>query len=1250
MIRSCRWPLIAWALLASSLGRAQEPSAAAPAPQKPADYFSQRLAALDGELAGKLTGPRAAATLYELALIEPDLDSLAPLARTLARVANDRRALPQVRALARWLLVRADVERARLPAAKSDLAALGFLTDGWVVGGFDNEGGNGHDAIYPPEAGPIDLKASYPGKARPVSWRRLPPLAPDGEVPLADVVRPRANETTYFATTLVSPVAQRALLSLGGSGQSKLWVNGQLVFVDPDDHPARFDQHAVGVGLRRGANVVLFKLSTLAQTPAFFLRATSPSGRLLPGVKVVAPAPGTPLLPPPSAPGRGDTRRRDKVVPVVDLADQLATLVEDHPNDGALRADYALVLDGRQSFDSKTRLARHQQQKAAELLATDPRAWLRLASWIDDDHNERRQALEKALAVDPNFAPARTGLGLYEQALGFPQRAFAELTRAVAENPGYAPAGAALTDALEALGLQGKANALALALADEFPTTPETVLGAAQVDESLGRLKEAMARYQVALALRWDDEPARRALASLQLQTGDVEGAAATLKTALELHPTAIQTGLRLAHLYSANGKAAKALALYDELARLAPDDDQLFEARGRHELKVGAGAKARADFDRALQLKPQNPALRELLRDLQPQEEYAQPYLQDPVKLAASEKGRAAGPDDDAIVLANVDVVRVYPNGLSSRVHQEIVRIVNDRGVDRERLQALAYTPGEQEVKVLHARIVKPDGTVVEAKSESDRRLTDSWAGEYFDRQQRLVLYPNLEPGDVLEWTYRLDDVSQENMFADYFGDVSYLQGADARRRVDYVLIAPKGRTFYTNSPALKGLAHSVTSAGDTSVWRWEVKDVPKLDPEPNMPGWANVAAYLHVSTFKDWNDVARFWWGMVHDQLQVTPAVAKAADDAVKGIPASDVAGRVRAVYDFVVTQTRYVGLEFGIHGFKPYSVDRILARRFGDCKDKASLMDAMLHHLGIPAKLVLLRMHQLGQLAPQPASLAVFNHAILYVPALHRFLDGTAEFSGSEELPGADQGAQVLVVDPDPSKPSRFYTTPYTTPDDNVTSTVATIALAADGSARLTGRSRVTGQNAQGYRRYYEAEADRRQRFEQGYSRSYPGAKAVTFTLTDPKKIESPVDTSFVLDVPSLAHPEDGALLFSPFGQPSRYLQALAPLSKRTWPVDLGAPWKNAFDYTVTWPKELVLAGQPTTLEKTTPFGSYRYETKVVPGGLEVKGYLALSATSIPPAQYAEFRAFLGDLDRTLSHRLRLVPTPGRAEAKR
>jgi hypothetical protein len=320
-----------------------------------------------------------------------------------------------------------------------------------------------------------------------------------------------------------------------------------------------------------------------------------------------------------------------------------------------------------------------------------------------------------------------------------------------------------------------------------------------------------------------------------------------------------------------------------------------------------------------------------------------------------------------------------------------------------------------------------------------------------------------------------RTDD-SGANFFADYFGDFAYLQSTQVRRVSDYVLLGPPGRTFYASATPLQGLVHTEGKSPDGGTWRrWTAKDVPRLVPEPSMPGYSEVLAYVHVSTYKTWDDVGRFYWGLVKDQLRVTDDIRAVAQEAVKGIPESDEAARIRAVYDFVVSRTRYVALEFGINSFKPYPVETILARRFGDCKDKASLMHAMLEALGIDSRLTLLRMKRLGGIDEAPASLAVFNHAILYVPKHKLFLDGTAEFHGSAELPGDDSGAEVLVVEPGGG--SKFFRTPDATPADNLDETRIAARLEPDGTAAVQVKGSARGAWTAELRRIFEPADERR-----------------------------------------------------------------------------------------------------------------------------------------------------------------------------
>ncbi len=355
----------------------------------------------------------------------------------------------------------------------------------------------------------------------------------------------------------------------------------------------------------------------------------------------------------------------------------------------------------------------------------------------------------------------------------------------------------------------------------------------------------------------------------------------------------------------------------------------------------------------------------------------------------------------------------------------------MTSRGADAFRRRSIGWDPNRQEVRVERARIHRPDGSVVDAHDESEQSASEPWYRLYYDTRAKTLSFPSLAAGDVLEIAWRVEDVAKENLLSDYWGDVASVDEGTRKLLFDRVVLVPEGRALHASVPS--GVARTEKKlAGGLVEHRFVARDLPRIVTEPAMPGWSEVGRTVHVSTYASWDDVARFYWGLVQEQLHPTAEVrASAARIGLEALATRGPAPRpngaaaevrpaalappaggwdpatkrllVEAVYDFVVTQTRYVGLEFGIHGFKPYRVDEVLRRRFGDCKDKASLMHALLEALGIDSRLVLLRMRRLGVIPPEPASLAVFNHAILYVPDLDLFLDGTASWTGSRELPG-------------------------------------------------------------------------------------------------------------------------------------------------------------------------------------------------------------------------------------------------------
>ncbi len=1211
--------LLAVALAAPSIATAAETD---PVPAAPVG-FDARLQSVRSRILSSFGSPALAADLYEYEELVRVGGSLERAADTLRQVARSGRNGPEVRALAWRLLADVERQRGRLPRMDESLDAIGSIREVALIGPFDDENKSGYDIAFGPEVD-LDLAKKHPGLRGEVQWRVAEGIGRTGTLVLHQAIRPASEVIAYALVTLDAPSATNAQLYLGTPGATKAWINGKPILADPDYHPAAFDQRSVRLPLNRGRNVLLLKVAAGTSGPfELHARVVGADGRPVRGLRITAPTAGKFAQPAPIAAGKVIRGAR----PIVDVLEKQGN---------ALYA-WARVLAERHPFDESAKLHEAAAAKAAKALPRSVDAQM-LAARTADDGNERRTFLEQAAAVEPpGEARAHAALARFWLGRGDATRALQILGRQAAGAPADWPAQLVLADALDAQGFQARSLALVEQLTRDRRDEPRLLEALARHKRRDQRVDEAVDLYRVILGLRPASRDAAAALASILVDRGRVEEADRVLVNAFRLGEVDVSLLLRRADLLAANGRAKEARVLYEKAAALAPYEGEVFERAGKSVLRDGDHEGALAFFQRSLEVHPQNARLKELVQALRPgATSFAAPFLHD-LREAAAKAGAHEG--EDAVKLVDLAATRVLPSGQASRTLQTIVRVQNQRGVERYRSFPIRYAPDREEIQVERARILKADGTIVDAHNEGERSMNEAWSGMFFDTRTRVVSFPSLAPGDTVELVYRTDDVARDNLLGDYFGDVDYVQDTVPTEHWEYVLQMPAGRQIFANR--LPGAQHEETTVeGGATLHRWTAGNVSKLVPEAGMPGWSEVASYLHVSTYRDWESVGRFWWGLIQDQIQPTPAVEQVAREIVAGIPADDTEARVRAVYNYVVKNTRYVGLEFGIHSFKPYKVEQVLRRRFGDCKDKASLTYALLASIGIDSKMVLLRMRHLGEIGEVPASLAVFNHAILYVPGLDLWLDGTAEWSGSRELPDSDRGAEVLVVEPKGG--SVFRQIPEAPASLSINDSRHEIVLAADGAATIDGKSTIGGLPAPGYRRAYASPNGRKSSFEQAWARTFPGVSVTRLEMNDLTELEEDVRLDFGLQVPGYAERLGGGRLgLRPFGANASWVEGYAPISSRRLPLVLKHAFENHFDYRYTLPAGYEVERLPEAKRIESPFGTAALTFERDGAKLVAKGSIALTSPRVEPADYPAFRAFLGKVDHLFGAKIVLAP---------
>jgi transglutaminase-like putative cysteine protease/Flp pilus assembly protein TadD len=733
------------------------------------------------------------------------------------------------------------------------------------------------------------------------------------------------------------------------------------------------------------------------------------------------------------------------------------------------------------------------------------------------------------------------------------------------------------------------------------------------------------------LALRFDDGETRRALIDDALARGDKAGALEHIDALRAITPGSVRTLLYIADVYDALGRDDLVLATYRDAQQVAPEASGTYLAHARALLRAQQAEPAYEALQKALALKPQDAETRELLEEVRPAARADEAYAVSSEELLARRKVPNGYPYR---VLEDLTVKTVFDNGLGSTFRQLAVEIHDKEGARRFRTHSFQYDPDSQHVDLRLARVYRKDGRQLESVRTYEQQLGEPWYRLYYDTRAVAVVFPDLEPGDVVEVRYRVDDVAHRNLFADYFGDVHLWQDVVPTDDKRYVLITPVAREIFQNKLNVAGLAHTQRVEGKRRIDDYVWSNVPALLTEDGMPGITEESPYLHVSTYRTWQDVGRWYWGMINDQLYADQALKRTVAELVADKKTTR--DKVVAIHDWAVSHTRYVGLEFGIHGFLPYRVPLIVQRGFGDCKDKASLMYTMLREAGIDARIVLVRTRRNGAIDTAPASLAVFDHAITYVPELDMYLDGTAEHSGTTELPSQDQGVMVLLVGPSGAE---LRQTPYLSVEQNRRTRDLSITLEADGSARLDGREEVVGSDAAGYRQYYQAEGTRAERFERTLGTIYPGVELMSQKFESLVELETPVRYSYRIRVPRFGRFDGSTLQVAP-SVLSDLVRSMARSPTRKQPLDLGSSSTYVEERQFVAPSGMHFSAVPSGGEVSSAWGKLSLRYAADGGGLKVRTEFLLTRVRVAPSEYPEFRRWVEAADQLLRQRVGLA----------
>ncbi|MBQ9396463.1 MAG: DUF3857 and transglutaminase domain-containing protein [Proteobacteria bacterium] len=658
-----------------------------------------------------------------------------------------------------------------------------------------------------------------------------------------------------------------------------------------------------------------------------------------------------------------------------------------------------------------------------------------------------------------------------------------------------------------------------------------------------------------------------------------------------------------------------------------------------KHCLETDQIAEAVSAYEMASKLLPEDETITERIHMIQSLNNHDTGSVDtaDPFETPYIIRDIPANRDPNAVSLVSLldnRIVRILPDGHSSTFYQIAFEILDDHGLKSIKAMPINYSPNDEKIEIISVTTTKKDGSVRHLYKTSEYNMSDESIKMYYDMRQIVIEIQDLAVGDRVEYQFKRTQIERDVNSVSFFSDLYSLQTQFNRQWSRYTVISPESMKVrmlrHTPSGDPKTIGTVKTENG-VRITSYEEKDMPRFLAEDGQPGPTELMPVVIVSTFESWQALAKWFIDMALPQWKADDAIRAKVHELTDGV--TDNFEKLKRIHSFVVKSTRYVALEFGIHGHKPYPAAQVFERRFGDCKDKASLMKVMLKEAGIDSRFVLARTRPNGDITMELPSPFLFDHAILYVPEFNLYLDGTAEFSGTSELPAMDQDAWTLIIDDEAGY--KLQKAPVIPAKDNMTKKSFVFDLTSGDRVPYSMDATIKGFQAPAYRERYQIENLRREKLQVEMTKSVPGTEIENFEFEGITDLEHDIvlslkaSTSFT----DVAKKDGNTWLVTPMLRESHLVQNFASASNRRTPIMQAAANSQEFTYTIVLPENAQVTLPPPVSEKAS-FGEYSVEAVKEGNRVTTRITMTIDRIRIMPDEFTSLIDFMQRFDRRMN----------------
>jgi Domain of Unknown Function with PDB structure (DUF3857)/Domain of Unknown Function with PDB structure (DUF3858)/Transglutaminase-like superfamily len=608
-------------------------------------------------------------------------------------------------------------------------------------------------------------------------------------------------------------------------------------------------------------------------------------------------------------------------------------------------------------------------------------------------------------------------------------------------------------------------------------------------------------------------------------------------------------------------------------------------------------------------------------------------------------------GEGSPAVVLGYWKDFSVDATGKFVQTERSAMRVLNRRAADRY-LQAVGFENDGTKVISIQTWSISATGHITQS-GKKDMINEAGYPGfeVYSDQRIKKIVIPGAEDGSLVGY----EIVTQGRIPIN--GERFQMEEELPIRVSELHVSVPSGslRWFVNHPDRVQVVSQSVNDASFRTVNR------PAIPDEDHAPPFTSLAAEVFVNydpkgpaALQTWEEAGHSYHTLFDNGEKPETEIAWQVETLSAG--QSDVLLKIDALYTYVSRQIRYVAIEIGIGGYQPHLPADVYKNKYGDCKDKATLLISMLNKIGLRGYPALVGTRGDVEADPTAPTLATFDHMIVAFPvpaslrtAVGKFpsydsrnqilwMDPTSEFDPLGQLPEMDQGVFALIAYPERGDLQRI---PQAPPEQNGSEYAVDVHLQSDGTGAAEVEAKYFGASNSSRHYFYRgrSQTEMLKAFEERVTRYVNQASFRKASISGAEDNRQQITEKFSFAGNFATASTGDSWFFQPLILSGIAVPEVGP-RPRQLPLDVGVPYHVKCEYRLEIPSGLRVERLPDKTSISSEFGEVTIEYSMSGDALVATQTVSFTQNRIPPDKYPDFRNFVNAYIRATRLRIRMV----------